>query len=284
MLVFRKLCVVFVIILSVVTANYVYAMATTGMYIGAQFGYAATNEEGLSVSDVAPDLNKIVNTVPGSTATIDNMNFTINALSINSIDITSFVGKTKDNVFTGRLYIGYQFYSNAAIEFGYTKFRNISLNYDALLNANSTITLNNVIFSPATFTIGNDSRKDTLQQDGLDLMMKGILPINDRVDLYAKIGLTWLYTRTESELSISGINNVILNGTPNQINPPLSFSITNKDRSSNIYPTLALGLNYYFTPDTGVDLSFSRIVGNSSGNQNNIDYLSAGIIYHINSL
>ncbi|VVC75633.1 hypothetical protein AQUSIP_09230 [Aquicella siphonis] len=255
-----------------------------GYYIGIQGGYTATNASDLPESDVLPDFTQVAATIPGSSVMVNNSSVTISSLGVNSIDVTSFVNKTKDNVFTGRLFFGYQFYSNLAIELGYTNFRSTSLSYDASLNAATTLSLDNSAPMPATLAVESDSRHDSMQQDAIDLVFKGILPMNYGIDLFAKVGGVWLYTRTQTDITISGISSITINGTASQINPPAAYTITTKKRSGKVYPTVTVGIDYYFIPDMALELGLTRITGNAGGSSNNMDFVSAGVFYNIKAL
>jgi hypothetical protein len=216
----------------------VYA-ANLGNYIGLQFGYSNTNQNGLPSSDVVPDVDSVLHTSPSS------------------VTVTSFSNKRRDNVFAGRLFAGYQFYSNLAIEMGLTQFRNSSLSYDATVNTSSPVT-----------------RKDDIQLYVLDLMFKGSMSFNYGFDLFAKFGGALVYTRDQKQITVGNVGYV--NGNPEQLQT--SASTTHTTRSGRAYPAVAVGGSYYFVSDISADITYSRIIANS-GSNNNISFTSIGVTY-----
>jgi hypothetical protein len=254
-------------------SNHVFA-SDRGWYVGIQAGYTDTNLNKLPMSDVLPDFKKIVNTIPGTSVN----GVAINAIAINSIDVTSFNSRVNDRVFTGRLFTGYSFYPTLALEGGLTNFRSSSMNYDASLNANSTVVANNINL-PVTATVGSDTRHDMITQYAIDFLVKGVLPLNYGVNIYSKVGWTILFTQIQHEYSIGSISNVVVSGVPVQPGNK-GYSLTTKNRTSKGYPTIVIGMEYFFQPNTGVDLSYSKILVNSGGNDN-INFLSIGILYNI---
>lgn len=268
--------------LSVIVSAVMQASHANGfpMYVGIQAGYTYTNENQLPSSDVTPDFTTVANTMPGSTLHASGGDLTITSIHVNSVDINSFRNKTKDQVFSERLFVGGQFYSNLALEVGYTHMDSVSLSYDARVSANTTMTFNNNPTSiPETLTVNTDNRKDTIQLDGIDLVFKGLLPLDYGFILYGKAGGMWLYNRRQTDITISGINQITFAGNTQTINPPAAYTITTKQSGGNIYPTISAGMDYYVTPDIGIEFNLTRIVGNSTSSGSNMDFISLGVLH-----
>lgn len=116
--------------------------------------------------------------------------------------------------FTWRTDLGYQFNRYVALETGYTRFADVKASQ------------------------GNFS--ETLKNYGIDLLVKGILPINNQWNVFAKAGAVYLHTKQTA----SNIGNYIT-----------YFNSASGAATDDQYgPELALGTSYYLTKHVDVSL------------------------------
>jgi OOP family OmpA-OmpF porin len=138
-----------------------------------------------------------------------------------------------DTGLAGRLFTGYQFNQNFAAELGYTH------------------------FSKSDVKVTGFGKIGDIKEYAVDLVAKGIMPLNNGISLYGKLGPAWL--KGDASNSLDG---------------------TSSDESK-VYPTFGVGVSYDLTPNVPVDLSWNRIqrVGGSD-NIPSTDLFSLGIAYN----
>ncbi|MEN9916645.1 MAG: hypothetical protein RLY40_577 [Pseudomonadota bacterium] len=143
---------------------------------------------------------------------------------------------------TYSLGFGYQFDQHWAMEFGYRHFN----------NASSLAVTNNYIASASS------------KMSAFDLTAKGILPVNAKLNLFAKLGLAYLRPNSQGGLSV---------------NAP--YSGTTHSYSKTLEPTFGLGISYALKPNVPVEFSWNRIqkVGGSNHAPSN-DFYSLGVSYY----
>ena len=146
----------------------------------------------------------------------------------------------------GRLSAGYQFDKNWAAELGYTRYADVKAK---------------------NITLGNDSLRDaSLQHDAIDLVGKGILPLDNGFNVFAKLGLSYVKVNTE--------NNFF---APHKSGGKVIIE-QHGDSGSRWRPTYGLGVGYDFNENVTADISWVRVQkGNGIAN---LDLMSAGISYH----
>ncbi|CAM4431346.1 MAG: Outer membrane protein A [Legionellaceae bacterium] len=146
------------------------------------------------------------------------------------------VGDVKNSGLGGRISAGYQFNQNWAAELGYTKYKNVDFN-----------------------NVSNDGQVIgdlKLKHQAIDLVAKGILPLDNGFNVFAKAGVA--YVKQTFDLK----------------NPQPSLS----DDEKKWRPTYGLGAGYDFNQNVSTDISWMRIQNGSS--INNLDLISAGVSYH----
>lgn len=152
-------------------------------------------------------------------------------------DATGATSK-KDTGLAGRIFTGYQFDQNWAAELGYTRFHNSTATYNLGAGAgNATI---------------------TLKEQAIDLVGKGILPLQDGFALYGKLGAAWLDAKASAS----------------------NATIEGSDTEHKILPTFGVGLSYDITPNVPVDISWNRIQKVGNTNLESTDFFSLGIAYN----
>jgi len=145
--------------------------------------------------------------------------------------------KNDDDGAVGRVYLGYQFYKYLAVEAGYSYFEEMDWSH----------------------LYGVNKAKGDLQQQTGDLLLKPILPLSRRFELYALGGVA--YSRVASD-----INNT-------------AKSAGMKDTTESAFrPTWGLGAQLYFQQYWSVDVSWRRINGGSNLEQT--DETLIGVSYH----
>ncbi len=143
---------------------------------------------------------------------------------------------------TYRLSFGYQFDQHWAMEFGYRHFN----------NASTSAFSNNYIASASS------------KMSAFDLTAKGILPLNSKLNLYAKLGLAYLRPNTHGSLNVIAP----YNGTTN------SYSKT-------LEPTFGVGISYALKPNVPVEFSWNRIQKMGGSNHApSSDFYSLGVSYY----
>lgn len=191
---------------------------------------------------------------------VGNVHQSISSSDVNlpkGLTFQSFNSSTsKANAAAGRLFTGYQFNSNFATELGWTKFSNV----DTKFSGKAT---------QATFaTLNVQQGKATTKTDAIDLVAKGIYPVSDNVNVYAKAGAAYVLSRTNtSETVIQQGKSTLVKGNKSE---------------NKLMPTFGVGASYDFNPNLAADVSYNRIqkVGGSS-NINSTDLVSVGLIYSI---
>lgn len=149
------------------------------------------------------------------------------------VDLTA--GSVDNTGMGGRLSAGYQFNQNWAAELGYTKYANAKFK-----NARDN---------------GAAIADGTLKLDAWDVVGKGILPLDNGFDVFAKLGMSYVKGKQADGLADAG------------------FKDFNKWR-----PTYGLGGSYNFNQNVVADVSWVRVQNGSE--VRNLDLLSAGVSYH----
>jgi len=152
------------------------------------------------------------------------------------------VTSSHDDRDTGaKLFGGYRFHRNFAIEGGY---------FD----------LGKVGFSATTIPAGTFT--GSLRVKGLNLDTVGILPMGEKFSAFGRIGVT--YARTRDTFSGTGAA-IVLNPNPSE-----------RDWGYK----LGLGLQYDFTPRFGARAEVERYrVNDAVGGYSNINLISVGLVY-----
>ncbi|RDH40827.1 MAG: hypothetical protein CFE62_001460 [Candidatus Aquirickettsiella gammari] len=149
----------------------------------------------------------------------------------------------------GRIALGYQFNPNFALEAGYLRLGKAKL--DGFDGEEVPVTLK-------------------LQQNLVDLVAKGIVPIGDKFNLYGKAGLAYINTDIQGGIKDD-------NG-----NTSISFDL-NKSLNINrheLAPEVALGVSYDITPNVSIDTSWTHIQPIGKNRPGNIDFIAVGLGYN----
>lgn len=149
---------------------------------------------------------------------------------------------TDDDRDTGyKLFGGYQFNKNFALEGGY-------------------FNLGEFTFSADTIPLG--TLDGTIKLRGYNLDAVGLLPINEKLSAFGRIGITYAETKD----SFNGSGAVILNDG------------SHSDRNTNA--KIGLGLQYALNEHVDLRLEAERYrLDNSFGSKDNIDFISVGAVY-----
>lgn len=147
----------------------------------------------------------------------------------------------------GRAAIGYQFNQNFALEAGY------------LHIAEKKATLANFTWYKDKATIGHLS----YNQNAIDLLAKGILPINSNLNLYGKLGVAYLTTSAK------------FNSSDKKFDPMLDTIAKRKWA-----PEAAVGVSYDITPNVSLDTSWTHIQPLGNNRPGNIDFIALGLGYN----
>lgn len=173
-----------------------------------------------------------------SRAKIDDIGITRNLLGGGFIT-TSIVDDKRDSGY--KLYGGYQFNENFALEGGY--FDLGQFGYVATVVPAGTLT-------------------GRIRLKGVNIDAVGILPISEQFSVFGRVGLNYAQAR----------DNFVGTGFVNVLNPNPSKSDTNYK--------FGIGLQYDFTPAFGMRLEAERYrIDDAVGNKGDIDLLSLGLTY-----
>jgi OmpA-OmpF porin, OOP family len=157
-----------------------------------------------------------------------------------------------NNGLAGRIALGYQFNQNFAIEAGY-----LQLSHNEVTGVTE--------LTPEPLLAG----KVKLQQHAVDLLAKGIIPINSKFNVYGKLGVAYLTTNIngkfmmpEGQSSTVDLNNY-----------------TQIDRHT-LAPEAAIGISYDLTPQVSLDTSWTHIQPIGHIKPGNIDFFVMGLGYN----
>ncbi len=162
--------------------------------------------------------------------------------------IVSFSNSGKDTGFAGRVFGGYQFTPNWAAELGLSRF--------TVAEARAT----------ATTATGNAIGSGTIKTSALDLVGKGILILRQCISLYGKLGLAYIATN----------GNVNVTQTVGSTVTGSSFS----QIARKVYPTFGVGMSYDITQNLVTDVSWNRIQKTGNGSIPNTDLVGVGLSYY----
>ena len=151
---------------------------------------------------------------------------------------TFSVFNTNENALAGRIFTGYQFNPNFALELGYLQFGKTTVT-DDVTGARASVTENSI-----------------------DIMAKGILPLNEKFNLYGKLGAAYVTAKTTYM--------------------PYDSFFTGETYHT-VAPAAAIGISYDIKPNLPVDLSLMHIQPTSSTNIDPATFLSLGISYHFDA-
>lgn len=205
--------------------------ALPGVYVTGQIGYANTHMSGeTNFAHFGPDAF-----IP---ADANDKNLSNNGLA-------------------GRIALGYQFNQNFAIEAGYLQ-----------LNNNAVKGLTNFSNDPdATDPLAG---KLKLRQQAIDLVAKGILPINSQFNIYGKLGVAYLSTN--------------ISGKFTSADDRQSVDVNLNDYANinrhTLAPEAAVGISYDLTPNVSLDTSWTHIQTIGNKTPGNIDFVAVGLGYN----
>ena len=207
--------------------------AAPGVYVTGQLGYANTH-----MGDKTDTTN------------IDNnTSFHFHPNNGNDTNLSN-------NGLAGRIALGYQFNPNFALEAGYLRLGQEKL--DGFVGKD-----------------GSDYHQAAtlkLQQNVVDFLAKGIVPICDKFNLYGKAGLAYINTAVQGKTKGDETAGV----------PDISFDLnkaTNLARHK-LAPEVALGVSYDITPNVSVDTSWTHIQTIGKNRTGNIDFVAVGLGYN----
>jgi len=169
--------------------------------------------------------------------------------------------ETKDNIpnndiskagVAGRVAIGYQFNQNFALEAGY--FRTAQKKATLV-----DITPSWIPKGTPKVAIGNLS----YDQDAIDFVAKGILPVSTNVNLYGKLGVAYLTTDAKFNSSDKGFD-------------PMLDNIAKR----KFAPEAAIGVSYDITPNVSLDTSWTHIHPIGRNRPGNINFIAVGLGYN----
>lgn len=157
---------------------------------------------------------------------------------------------SKDTGLAGGFLGGYQFTQNIAAELGYTRFHNATAHATTVTDSSSL------------------SASGNIQTQAIDLVAKGILPLQQGFNVFGKLGVSYLMAKESDNatLTVAGSPTVAGSGSKNY---------------HNFYPTFGVGVGYDVCKNVMADVSYNRIqkVGSSSNNLPSTDYVGAGLSY-----
>jgi OOP family OmpA-OmpF porin len=200
---------------------------TNGVYVTGQLGYAK-NKTGLNSNPITSNGKQIY-------------------------DVNKDLSATGRNL-AGRLAIGYQFTPNWAVEMGYLQLG--KKKFDGIL------------YSPVKGYTGSTviNGQYNISQSAIDLVGKGIYPINDKFNVYGKLGVAYVTTTVDGKYDTNYHTNLINN---NQ-------TAIAKHKWA---PEAAVGVSYDITPNMFVDTSWTHIQPLGKNKPGNIDFVAVGLGY-----
>ncbi|WP_342146530.1 outer membrane beta-barrel protein [Rickettsiella endosymbiont of Aleochara curtula] len=214
--------------LGMMTAN----ATTNGVYVTGQLGYAQTGNQFKAAKDLS--------------------------------DVT--IGKAKSSAkgLAGRIAIGYQFTPHWAAELGYLQLGQQKSNFSTI-DTMTTTGMSPIIIhgepQPMSITTSTTvTQKVTINQHAFDIVGKGIYPINDKFNVYAKAGMAYLVTTVKGD-KVDG----------QSIMAPIA--------KHNWAPEAGLGFTYNVTSNVFIDTSITHIQPMGKNKPNSINFAAVGIGY-----
>lgn len=257
---------------------------SNGFYVGGQIGRADTNIPKLKESQVSSDIATLINVTPGNTFNFPSAPpIVIESAFLDFVSLGPLSSSVDDNPIAGRIFMGYQFLPQLAIELGYLHLRDQNSSY----TSNSVISVSGTVAATAgslayTTNFNSVTRHDSYSENALDLNVKAIVPTCSNFNIYAKVGVAYMRIIKKSQLTLEDPTELIIDGT---LTPGASAVITTTDssRTYQLSPTLGIGAAYSFGNDLDVDLSWYRVISRSNV-INNIDMLFLGFNYRFDWL
>ncbi len=175
----------------------------------------------------------------------------------------SSLANPQSTQFGSRLFLGYKFNHYAGFEMGFTYFSGIQYKF-----ADKTLT-------PAAGTTG--------RVRGIDFVGKLDYSYNNTIGVFAKGGVTALYTTTPGALNVTNFKD-LTDYSPSAVNPKTGLPNYNYINSgSNTYavklaPTFAVGASYDLDQSWQLDASWTRYF--AGGSLKGMDLYALGLSYH----
>lgn len=141
-----------------------------------------------------------------------------------------------------RLSFGYQFDQHWAMEFGYRHFS----------HASTSVSTNNYLVNASS------------KESAFDLVGKSIVPLSNKLNVYAKLGIAYLRPNS--------------NGYASAISP---YTASANSYSNTLEPAFGLGISYALKPNVPVEFSWNRI--QKLGGHNHApssDFYTLGVSYY----
>lgn len=227
---FKKVLSTTVLSVSVLAAMTANA-AAPGVYVTGQVGYA--------------------NTHMGSKTKVSDI---LGPVLTPEVDPAAINKNLANNGLAGRIAIGYQFNQNFAVEAGYLQLGQSKVNLGAVHDDHM----------PAD---GEASLK--LQQNAIDLVGKGILPLASNFNVYGKLGVAYVTSDVKGTFQAPGI-------------PTINFDLNDRVNIAKHKwaPEAAIGVSYDITPNVSVDTSWTHIQPLGNNKPGNIDFVAVGLGYN----
>ncbi|KAF5271492.1 hypothetical protein FQR65_LT05112 [Abscondita terminalis] len=171
-----------------------------------------------------------------------------------NVDSAAINKNLSNNGLAGRIALGYQFSQNFALEAGYLQLGEGKVNLGA-------------VHDPHSPAVGEASLK--LQQNAIDLVGKGILPLASNFNLYGKLGVAYVTSDVKGTLQVPGL-------------PTLNADLNNRANVAKHKwaPEAAIGVSYDITPNVSVDTSWTHIQPLGNNKPGNIDFVAVGLGYN----
>ena len=183
------------------------------------------------------------------------------------ITISKSEKSAKKSSVAGRLAIGYQFTPHWAAELGYLQLgqqkSNLTRSFSVPTIVNVPGPFGTLIPQVVGTTKATTTEAITLNQHAFDIVGKGIYPISDKFNVYAKAGMAYLTTTVKSK------GDMQYKGNP----------VTDLLSKHNWAPEAGIGLTYDVTPNVFIDTSFTHIQPIGKSHPRNIDFAAVGIGY-----
>lgn len=153
-----------------------------------------------------------------------------------------------NNGLAGRVALGYQFNQNFAVETGYLQLDQKKVNIDP------------------TSQVHNTSVK--LQQNAIDFVGKGIVPLSSNINVYGKLGLAYVSSNIDITTKVGAFPTTI------DLNDAAHVA------KHKWAPEAAVGVSYDITPNVSLDTSWTHIQPLGSNKPGNIDFVAVGLGYN----